>query len=70
MNQISFEVGDRVRHKITQVEGSIVQIEKSLAMPHAWVIEPSEREVNPPRLYRLIDLEKVEDSGEKANNQA
>ena len=72
MNQTSFETGDRVRHKVTQIEGEIVQTEESLAMPHAWVIEPSVCEFNPPRLYRIVDLEKVEDSGEGAQktNQA
>lgn len=72
MNQTSFEVGDRVRHKVTQIEGEVVQTEKSLAMPHVWVIEPSEREVNPHKLYRLIDLEKVEieDEGAQKTNQA
>ena len=72
MNQTSFEVGDRVKHRITQIEGEIVQLEQSLAMPHAWVIEPSVCEFNPPRLYRIVDLEKVEDSGEGAQqtNQA
>lgn len=72
MNHISFEVGDRVRHKLTQIQGEIMQLEQSLAMPHAWVIEPSVCDVNPPTLYRLIDLEKVENSGKKAQttNQA
>ena len=66
MNQTSFEVGDRVRHKVTQIEGEIMHTEESLAMPHASVIEPSEREVNPPRLYRkIVDLEKVESLGDK-----
>lgn len=72
MNHISFAVGDRVRHKLTQIQAEIVQLEESLAMPHAWVIEPSVCDVNPPTLYRLIDLEKVEDEGKKAQttNQA
>lgn len=41
-------------------------MEESLAMPHAWVNEPSIYDVNPPKLYRLIDLEKLEDSVEGA----
>lgn len=45
-------------------------MEESLAMPHVWVIEPSQREVNTPKLYRIIDLEKVESGGKKTNNQA
>lgn len=66
MNQTSFEVGDRVRHKVTQIEGEIMHTEESLAMPHASVIEPSEREVNPPRAcYALFNLAKLEAWNEK-----
>jgi hypothetical protein len=65
MKEASFETGDRVRHKVTQIEGEIVQLEESLATPHAWVIEPSVCDVNPPRLYRYVDLEKVEPLGDR-----
>ena len=54
-----------MKHRTTQIQGEIVQIEESLAMPHVWVIEPSVCEVNPPRLYRLVDLEKVSSFGDK-----
>ncbi len=43
-----------MKHKVTQIEGEIVQLEESLAMPHAWVIEPSICEFNPQKLYRLV----------------
>lgn len=65
MNQTSFEKGDRVRHKLTQIQGKIVQMEEFLAMPHAWVIEPSVCEFNPHTLYRLVDSEKVEEQEDK-----